>query len=318
MRSHVYELLHAADEARPRSSSGFGPSGFFAPCERQTVLTLLNHPKINTTDKWPAIRGTAIHEMYGQHRARNGGRCEVPLEMDGIRGNCDWLGEEDGVLTVEDLKTAKLDKLSWIREHGPSRQHLAQINWYCQAAGATRWRLVYAPMDGGADDWLEIEGDLDLQLVAEAVDWYRRMDGLAFAGEIPDPGMDPSSFCRRYCPFYGPETEGGCAGRTGKAVEYSADPFDDGLLPGLEAAATQYREGDALAKRGDEMKKAAREELVGVRGIAGGWVISWTNPTPKDVIDKDAAVARLVELGEQPPTVTKCSSPAISVKPVTA
>jgi hypothetical protein len=313
MRSTVYELLHEADEARPRSSSGFGPSGFFAPCERQTVLTLLGHPKTNVTDKWPAIRGTAIHAAYEKVRATRGGKCEVPLELDGIRGNCDWLGEENGVLTVEDLKTAKMDKLAWIREHGPSRQHLAQINWYCKAAGARRWRLVYAPVDGGADDWLEVEGDLNLELVAEAIDWYHRMDALAFAGEIPEPGMDPASFCNKYCPFYGDT----CQGRTAKAVEYSADPFDDGILPEIEAAATQYREGDALAKRGEQMKKAAREELLGVRGVAGGWVISWTNPAPKDVIDKDAAVARLEQLGEPIPTVQKCSSPAISVKPVT-
>lgn len=316
MRSKVYDLLHTADEARPRSSSGFGPSGFFAPCERQTVLTLLGAPKTNPTDKWPAIRGTALHTAYAEVRAARGGRCEVALEMDGIRGNCDWLGEEDGVLVVEDLKSAKLDKIAWVRENGPSRQHLAQINWYCQAAGATKWRLVYAPVDGGCDDWLEVEGFLDTQLVAEAIDWYHRMDAMAFAAEIPDPGMDPASFCRRYCPFFGAEDAGACPGRTRKAVDYSADPFDDGILPSLEAAATQYREGDALAKRGEEMKKAAREELLGVRGVAGGWVISWTNPSPKDVIDKDAAVARLVELGEPVPMQTKCSSPAISVKAV--
>lgn len=315
MRSRVYDLLHQADEARPRSSSGFGPSGFFAPCERQTVLGIVGHEKVNQTDKWPAVRGTAIHALYETVRANNGGRCEVELEMDGIRGSCDWISD-DGE-EIEDLKTAKLDKIRWIIEHGPSRPHLAQINWYCAAAGAKRWRLVYAPVDGGCDDWLEVEGDLNPQLVAEAVDWYRRMDALAFAGELPEPGMDPASFCSRYCAFYDPAGSIGCPGRTAKAVTYSADPFDDGLLPSLEAAATQYREGDALAKRGEEMKKAAREELIGVRGVAGGWVISWTNPTPKEVVDKDAAVARLVELGETPPTVVKCSSPAISVKPVT-
>lgn len=314
MRSTVYQLLHDADTQRPRSSSGFGPSGFFAPCERQTVLGLLGHPQTNATDRWPAIRGTAIHEMYAQHRAKNGGRCEVALELDGIRGSCDWISDDKDL--IEDLKTAKMAKLAWIRENGPSRQHLAQINWYCAAAGATRWRLVYAPVDGGADDWLEVDGHLDLELVAEAVDWYRRMDGLAFAGEIPEPGMDPATFCSKYCPFYGPEADGGCEGRANKAITYPADAFGDGLDSEYEKAATVYREGDALAKRGDEMKKAAREQLLGVRGVAGSWVISWTNPAPKDVVDKDAAVARLEQLGEPLPTTTKCSSPAISIKPV--
>lgn len=210
-----YQLLHRIDDARPRSSSGFGPSGFHG-LDCKTFRTLRGDQPVNLwTDKWAAIRGTAIHVAFAE-AVQHLGPVEVPLELNGLRGNADHL--PDGEDVVVDLKTTTSKKLKEIKANGPPKSHLAQINWYAAASGRSRWRLVYAPMDQGRGGWHVVEGDYDKSVVDEALAWLVKILFAVRRDEAPEPGASAFSFCRSYCEFYDKTGVNGCPSSDGPAA----------------------------------------------------------------------------------------------------
>jgi hypothetical protein len=206
-----YQLLADVDAARPRSKSGFGPSGFYGP-ECQITRDLRGDEHVNVTDNWAAIRGTAIHVAFAE-AVQHLGPVEVPLELDGLRGNADHLPDNEPDLVV-DLKTGKWEKISKVEKEGVSLSHQAQINWYCKAAGRTRWRIVYAPVDRGRAYWRTFEGEYSEELYHRSLAWLAGLLMTVRRGEVAEPSMTPGRFCKDYCQFYDPTGVAGCPSKT--------------------------------------------------------------------------------------------------------
>jgi hypothetical protein len=214
-----YQLVAAIDDARPRSSSGFGPSGFYGP-ECKTTRSLRGDQAVNEVDKWAAMRGTAIHAAFAE-AVQHLGPVEVPLEHEGLRGNADHLPDNEPDVVV-DLKTGKWEKIAKAEKEGVSLAHLAQINWYCRAAGRTRWRIVYAPVDRGRKHWRVFEGDYDEHLVDKALGWLAGLLLTVRRGEVAEPSMTAVRFCADYCEFYDPTGKVGCRSKSPVAPAVTA------------------------------------------------------------------------------------------------
>jgi len=225
-----YKLFAAVDNARPRSSSGFGPSGFYGP-ECKVTRGLRGDQAVNEVDKWAAMRGTLIHVGFAE-AVKHLGPVEVPLECDGLRGNADHLPDDEPDLVV-DLKTGKWEKISKVEKEGVTLAHQAQINWYCRAAGRTRWRIVYAPVDRGRKYWRTFEGDYDEHLVDKALGWLAGQLLTVRRGEVAEPSMTAARFCSDFCEFYDPTGKAGCPSKSPVSTVAPAAPF---VLPTVVAA----------------------------------------------------------------------------------
>lgn len=224
-----YQLLANIDAARPRSTSGFGPSGLYG-IECQVTRQLRGDTPCNQTDNWAAIRGTAIHVAFAEATAHLG-RTEVKLEHEGLRGNADLLPDDPADLVV-DLKTAKWEKIAKIEKEGVSLGHRAQINWYCAAAGRTRWQLVYAPVDRGRKYWRTFDGEYDEHLYYRSLAWLAGLLMTVRRGDVAEPSMSPARFCRDYCEFHDPTGSVGCAGKNATPTVPVVTPFE---FPGAAA-----------------------------------------------------------------------------------
>lgn len=222
------EIMRQADRNRARSKSGFGPSGFYG-CPRATAYQLQGTPKCHDdADHWEAIVGTAVHEAYAKVREARGEIAEVRLVDGPMRGSADHatLIQADEYLLIEDLKTKKRYSISALRKAyeqdgvaGLPPGHYAQVNWYCRASGAKRWRLVYVPRDAPARYSWQVEGDYDPDAVDRAMAWLAEILMTVFVrGELPLPappwkdGKDPHAKCRTYCDWFDASDTQGCSG----------------------------------------------------------------------------------------------------------
>lgn len=240
-----YGALAAVDAARPRSSSGPGPSAFFS-CPRQVGMEFRGDPRqrpAGEDDKFRAILGTLLHA--GLETAFEGnGRQEIVVRYRGIVGHTDWLPPEDGPDgdTVVDWKSTTLKKIEQILQYGISLTYEAQGSFYGVGTGRNWVKLVFIPVDGGKDDILIAKFPVNQPLVDAAVDWIHGIKAEALAGRVPLPDPvwkpspkwpDPRELCARYCSHYNPtaditgERRDGCPGPTptSPVVPVQTGPF---------------------------------------------------------------------------------------------
>ena len=299
----VLDML-SADAARPRSSSGFGPSGFHG-CARETYHQLRADPACNDTDPWQAIVGTAIHESYTIARRANAiaGRDNVPLVMGELVGTADWVDDFEDL--VEDLKT-KGDKsdIAAVRTYGPDESNLAQINWYAMAAGKPKWRLVYVPRDGKAADSYQVEGVTDPAVVERALAWLEEIKAAVAAEIPPEPEKDAATWCATYCPFYA----GLCPGKDGEK-KY----LDETTDPRVQQALVDYATFRAAEKAAKASKDAAGAVLGDERVRFGAFAVTHSTPKEKPEPDMEAIRAEYAAVGRPLPTRPAWTSSRMTV-----
>jgi hypothetical protein len=297
----VVDML-SADRARPRSSSGFGPSGLL-DCKRAAYHQLNGDLRCNDdTDPWKAIVGTAIDAAYKQARLTYAidGRADVTLTLGDLSGNADFIDDFEDL--VEDCKSKgeKAD-IDAIRRYGPDPGDIAQITWYAVAAGKPRWRLVYVPREGKASDAYAVDGEVDQAVFRNAIDWYEQRKAEVVAQAPPEPEKDPVVWCQTYCDFYGEL----CPGRV-----ISTD------LPALDErrsqAARDYVTARDAKKAAEEAQKAA-QALLDTRGIGSGVKVNYSNPKDGEEPDLDAIRADYTHAGRDLPTRVKPGVSRISV-----
>ena len=294
-------------------------------CFRALVMRLAQQPTTNPdTQVCASIRGTAFHSVLEQAyppalTIRHGitAAVELAVEYQGLLGHVDCYIEDDAA--VCDFKTKDAKGMASVRNYGPDRAHVQQLHLYAAAllgAGkpVDKLRLVYVSVSS-EDDVYCLQMPYEQAITDAAMARYREAETRATIGDWPEPEKDAGSWCAKFCRFFDATGEVGCPGRTAKATEYlPTDPWDDGAPPAHAVA--DYVQGMRLEKQGKELKAAARERLVGCRGVSGSHVVSWTNPEPRLVPDLEAAAAALVELGHEVPVTTRQASPVISVKPL--
>lgn len=224
-----YIALKTMDDARPRSSSGPGPSSFFGP-ECQVGRDFAGFPAVNEhrVDKLAAMIGTAVHSALEQAYAGQGEH-EVEVSYAGIVGHADFLPAAEPDVLV-DWKTSKVGKVVTIKKDGPPIGHRAQVSFYARAAGRKLCRVVYLPKDGFRRDIHIAEFPRDDALVDEAVSLYYGLRARVIRGDIPAPERPADSWCRRFCSYYAPGTSGGPEGCPGLPRQSVPPPPSGGLF----------------------------------------------------------------------------------------
>lgn len=271
------------------------------------------------TSVMAALRGTAFHTILEDaipaFEDPEGKRLvtEAAVVYDNRPGHLDLYDELEQV--VEDAKTKDAKGMASVRRYGPDRSYLWQLHGYAAAlieAGkpVRAIRITYYSMSS-PDDILVLERPYDPAITQEAVDHVNAVREQAMNGVLAEPEKDPATWCAPYCPFYDATAEVGCPGRTRKDVAIAEfDPWEE--QPSLEAAA-DYKRGQEMEAEGKKIREAARDRLAGVRGVTGPYVVTWTNPAPKETVDKDAAVGLLTAHGIPLPVKIGTATPAISV-----
>lgn len=241
-----YSALAAVDAARPRSSSGPGPSSFFS-CPRQVGMDFRRDPRQRPPgqdDKLRALIGTALHHAL-ENALEGNGRQEQTVTYRNVTGHTDWLppeGTPDEDVVV-DWKSTTKEKLENIIKYGISLTYEAQGSFYGVATGRRRVMLVFIAVDGGKDDILIAEFPVNRPLVDQAVDWLHSIKTEAREhGRVPLPDPvwkpsrkwpDPRVLCERYCSYFNPaadvtgERRDGCPGPapTVPAAPVQSGPF---------------------------------------------------------------------------------------------
>lgn len=271
------------------------------------------------TSVMAALRGTAFHHVLEEaipaHDDPDGVRLitEAAVVYDDRPGHLDLYDEQEGV--VEDAKTKDAKGMDSVRRYGPDRAYLWQLHGYAAAlleAGkpVNKIRITYYSMSS-PDDILVLERPYDATITQEAVDHVTAVRAAAMNGVLAEPERDPATWCKPYCEFYDATGEVGCPGRIRKdAVIAETEPWEEAPT---EQAAADYKRGQQMETEGKKLREAAREQLIGTRGIAGPYLVSWTNPVTKETVDKDAAVQVLVEHDLPIPKKLGTATPAISV-----
>lgn len=286
-------VMRSADGARDRSKQRrLGPSSVNG-CDRQAWLRMVGAPAVNEEEplRGAAMLGTAIHRHIEEAFRREdpwGDRYEIEVEVDeiGVLGHADLYDRQERA--VWDWKTITRAKAGSF----PTRGQILQVMIYGRlliesGRPVDRVGLIGITRDGSEADWVEWSADYDGALADEGL---ARLLAIQEAEEPPAPQMDPVSFCRSYCEFYG---EGSCLGK-------AAAGADDPVLPaeGLTQARA-YLQAKAEADAANSRAEAARAALEGIAGSADGIRVSWAARS-SSTVDRDAIKAALGEVPMKP------------------
>jgi len=291
VQSDVMLALHdymAGSERTIQSNEGIlGPSdiGF---CRQKAVLVTRQVKPTDSTSKWAASVGTAMHD-YIEAAMRE-------AHPDWIFGSIDHLqtvaelpsgaqikGHPDIVApdlnAVLDIKT--VNGFEWTRRNGPSTSHKYQRHLYAlglmqnEILDASKEVLVgnvYFDRSGSDDTPLVFIEPFDFGLTAEIDSWVNDVIYAVKNGE--DSARDvPAAVCERICEFFTV-----CRG----GLE---DNSSDGIIDDSEliSAVDMYVEGRDLENSGKRLKKEASERLSGVSGATPTHQVRWVTVNPSTV-----------------------------------
>jgi len=287
------------DAGRPRSTQVAIGWSELGGCRSALAFRLDGAWATDDTDKWAAIRGTAIHAHLEPILAQPGMRTEVTTSYRGVPGHADLVD----ATSVTDIKTKTLANAK-IWQNDPSTMRQARIQAHGYAAGLVdagelppdcTVRLLIIPVDGTFADWWCYEEPFDRTLADEGADRLDEVRALMAAGE-PLPKDKPFFFCESFCPYFSlcrdPATERG-------ADEVITDPE-------MVGAVTRYGEINTITGPLDKEKKALATNIRGLRGQAGDWWISLGKPgEDKPVLDEELVRADYEERGLAVPEVIK-------------
>jgi len=270
----LVDLLVAHDNSRPRSQQKAIGVSSLGSCRRQVWHDLQGHEETNPTLRLPAILGTAIHNHIETVLPDDGALIEHRVEIDGYPpATIDYF--KDG--EVVDWKTITLKNVDYF----VTKQKRWQVQTYAYLLSLTGVEvhtvtLVGIPRDGTENDIVVYSEPFDANVALEAFDWLKQIKD---ATDAPAPEREATTFCKKYCGFYGTLCQG-----IGK--DYSGDAITDVTV---SDAAKRYKELSVEIKQLETEKEAAKSALEGVSGVTmDGIKVSWSEVAGRTAPDLDA------------------------------
>ena len=282
-------IAHMDNSARSlQSDEGrLGPSdiGF---CRQKAALMTKGVPATDSTPKWAAGVGTALHnyiegaikEMFPDWLLGSIDNVRVTATLPSgaeISGHPDIVIPKEN--TVLDIKT--VDGFAWIKREGTSQQHKYQRHLYAlgliQAAILDESQPVYVgnvyfDRSGKQPEPLAFVEEIDWTLTAEIDSWISDVIYAVKNGE--DASRDiPAAVCERICSHF-------TACRGALEIHDGAEQITD---PTLISAVQMYVEGRDLEKSGKQMRDAASAQLAGVNGTTASHQVRWVEVQPSRV-----------------------------------
>jgi hypothetical protein len=318
--------VRALDTRRARTRQRMIGASELGECRRRAAYRIAGRRPTNTRTGLQAFLGTELHRgVLRALRREYGGVTEVALKGQHVKGRADWWHTP----VVEDLKTTSrfgFDKVitrgvpakhwfqvavyAWLLRTGQIKDRRLPAGTECDVEGM---RIRYLSRDSGEDVVFDV--DYDPLLTAEALMWLTDVyatvedDGV---DAVPRDGFGPGvdSMCD-WCPFldlcWGPPVDPETEGELSRQSRFTVTDEDY-----VEAVREydQWRAAEGEAKR---HKEYARERLRGRSGPAGELHCEWSGGNIRTRVDKDAAIERLIELGEVLPTRRTRSAQSIRV-----
>jgi hypothetical protein len=277
----LIDALVAQDNSRARSKQTAVGVSSLGGCRREVWHTLQGHEGTNPTDNLAAIMGTAIHNTIETALKDSGALLEHRVEIEGYPpATIDYFDPETG--EVVDWKTIKLSGIPYFI----TQQKIWQIQCYgylMMKAGydVKTVTLVGIPRDGGAADIIVRSFPFDPAIAEDAFAWLADIEART---EAPAPERDASSWCAKYCKFYGSL----CGGIP---KELSGEVITD---PAIERIVQDYADLGAEIKMLEARREGAKAALEGVNGVTmGGLKVSWSEVKGRETPDTDAIKAAL-------------------------
>lgn len=305
------DLLLEWDRSRPRSRQrelGWSEVG---GCRKRAGFRLAGTEPTNPGGSVQAVLGTAIHEAVQQRLNETAGPddlVEFAVEFAGIPGHLDRY--EADTETLVDVKTTSSRWLEKIKENGPTRSHLWQVNGYAAALMMRKDMKVHVRrivIDYIARDTGELYrwvGVPDVQQVRDALDWLKQVRETPL--DMLNRDYDPHGpFCA-HCPFYDACWDGAVPDRDPRSVLFVEDPDAAEWARKLDQAradkkAAEAREKEAAgaldALRPNEFGKSAPLDVGYEKALV--WTISET-----ERLDTEQVRAEYRNVGAEPPTKT--------------
>jgi hypothetical protein len=309
------------DSRRARSRQRMIGASELGECRRRAAYRIARRRPTNTRTGLQAFMGTELHRgVLRALRRQYGGLTEVRLAGEQVKGRCDWWHAP----VVEDLKTTSRFGFERVLTRGVPVRHWFQVAVYAWLlrTGQTADRRVpagigqdvdglrirYLSRDSGED--VVFEAEHDPALTAEAILWLTDVyatvedDGV---DAVPRDGFGPGvdTMCD-WCPFldlcWGPPVDPEAEGEVSRQSRLTVTDED------YVAAVHDYDAWRAAENEARRQKEYARERLRGRSGPAGDLYCEWSGGGLRTQVDKEAAVERLVELGEELP-VRRTRSP---------
>lgn len=270
-----------ADEGR------LGPSdiGF---CRQKAALMVRGVEPTDSTPKWAAAVGTAVHnyveaaikEMFPDWLVGSIDKVRVTATLPSgaeISGHPDIVIPSEN--TVLDIKT--VDGFQWVKREGTSQNHKFQRHLYAmglmQAGILDSSKTVYVgniyfDRSGKQPAPLVLVSELDPMLTDEIDSWIG--DVIYAVKHNEDASRDiPSAICERICSHF-------TACRGALEINQGGEPIIDSELL---AAVDMYTEARGMEKTAKQMKEEASSRLYGVNGSTGQWQVRWVEVQPSRV-----------------------------------
>lgn len=264
-----------------------GPSdiGF---CRQKAALMVRGVEPTDSTPKWAAAVGTAVHN-YVEAAIKEMFPDWLVGSIDGVRvtatlpSGAEISGHPDIVIpdqnTVLDIKT--VDGFAWIKREGTSQQHKYQRHLYamgCVAAGLfddskpVYVGNVYFDRSGKEQEPLVLVDEMDPTLTDEIDSWIT--DVIYAVTNQEDASRDiPAAVCERICSHF-------TACRGALEVNAGGEQIED---QELVSAVEMYVEARNMEKQAKQMKSEASAMLAGVNGSTGSWQVRWVDVQPSRV-----------------------------------
>ena len=270
----LVELLVSFDNARARTQQTAVGVSSLGGCRRQVWHQLQGDKQTNSVLRLPAILGTAIHSHIEQVLPQDGALIEHRVEIDGYPpATIDYY--RDG--QVVDWKTITLKNVDYF----VSKQKRWQVQSYAYLLSLTGVEvhtvtLVGIPRDGTENDIVVHSEPFDPNVALEAFEWLKQIETATTA---PAPERDATTFCKKYCGFYGNLCKGLEKDVAGEVIT------DENATN----AAKRYKELSVQIKELELEKDAAKTALEGVSGITiDGIKVSWSEIAGRTTPDLDA------------------------------
>lgn len=262
------------------------------------------------TDKWAALRGTALDEQYGPVLAGAfGARYQVPVTYRKIPGHADLL--HTGEDWVTDMKAPELGNAkAWQADVSALLQKRVQNHGYAAGAieaglltEACTVRLLIMPSGGTFRDWWVWEEPFNRDIADIGADRLAEVRARQSAG-MHLQRDEPYQWCKDWCGFF-------ALCRKPEDAEELAEIED----PEIATAVARYGELLEITGPAEREKKALAPLIRGYHAQARGWRISTGKPgADKRELDEDKVRAIFAEWDMEVPEVVKPgSSPRLSV-----
>ena len=264
-----------------------GPSdiGF---CRQKAALMVKGVEATDSTPKWAAAVGTAVHnyveaaikEMFPDWLVGSIDKVRVTATLPSgaeISGHPDIVIPSEN--TVLDIKT--VDGFQWVKREGTSQNHKFQRHLY--ALGLIQGGIldsskpvyvgnIYFDRSGKEQTPLVLVSELDPMLTDEIDSWVGDVIYAVKQGE--DASRDiPAAICERICSYF-------TACRGALEINQGGEPITDTTLV---SAVDMYVEARNMEKTAKQMKDEASARLYGVNGTTGKWQVRWVEVQPTKV-----------------------------------